>query len=292
MKDLKMLQNNISKSNRLIMENEYAIGPGKEREFKRIIQSNKHEIFVVSIDEMDAIIRSSPNGQRQSVQSNWQKIKGKIGTGASYYASADDAVTMAKLVGDLGSFGAKAYIKSYGGKPHIILKGHPGLRRILTGTKYSIKNPKVVSMGLGKAGAVTAAKQGGMLTVFLLSAYRIFDFVLTDEATLSGLIGTLATDIVKVGVATGASIATATFVAGITTIAVGPILAVVFVGVISTYALDSLDQQYGLTDRVISGLDEMGGNASSFIEQKNRELTNAAADVADSIIDYAIDSAR
>lgn len=199
---------------------------------------------------------------------------------------------MAKLVGDLGSFGAKAYIKSYGGKPHIILKGHPGLRRILTGTKYGIKNPKVVSMGLGRAGAVAAAKQGGILTVFLLSAYRVVDFVLTDEATLSRLIGTLATDIVKVGLATGAFIAVATFVAGLTTIAVGPIIAVVFVGVVSTYALDSLDQRYHLTERVISALDEMGDDASSFIERKQRELANAAVEMADSIIDHAIESAR
>lgn len=264
----------------------------EKRQLKQVIESNKHEIFVISIDEMDAIIRSSPNGQKQSVQIKWQKIRDKIGIGTSYYASADDAVTMAKLVGDLGSFGAKAYIKSYGGKPHIILKGHPGLRRILTGTKYGIKNPKVVSMGLGRAGAVAAAKQGGILTVFLLSAYRVVDFVLTDEATLSRLIGTLATDIVKVGLATGASIAVATFVAGLTTIAVGPIIAVVFVGVVSTYALDSLDQRYHLTERVISALDEMGDDASSFIERKQRELANAAVEMADSIIDHAIESAR
>lgn len=111
---------------------------------------------------------------------------------------------MAKLVGDLGGFGAKAYIKTYGGKAHIILKGQPGLRSILTGTKYGIKNPKVVSMGLGKTGAIAAAKQGGILTVVLLSAYRVVDYFLTDQATLSRLVGTLATDIVKVGIATGA----------------------------------------------------------------------------------------
>ena len=37
-----------------------------------------------------------------------------------------------------------------------------GLRKLLTGTKYGINNPKVVTMGLGKAGAIKAAKSGGI----------------------------------------------------------------------------------------------------------------------------------
>ena len=128
----------------------------EKKELQEKIQSNKHEIYVVSIEEMDAIIKSSPNGNKKSVQDAWQKIKSRVGLGASYYSSADDAVTMAKLVGDLGGIGAKAYIKNYGGKPHTILKGHAGLRRILTGTRYGIKNPKVITMGLGKSGAAAA----------------------------------------------------------------------------------------------------------------------------------------
>jgi len=143
-----------------------------KNEFKQKIQSNKHEVFIVSFDEMEAIIQSSPNCNKPSVKEAWKKIKGNVGFGASYYSSTDDAVTLAKLVGDLGSFGAKAYVKSYGGKPHVILKGRPGLRNILTGTKYGIENPKVLKMGLGKAGAIKAAKTGGILTTVLLTTFR------------------------------------------------------------------------------------------------------------------------
>lgn len=92
-----------------------------------------------------------------------EKLKGNAEVGASYYASADDLRTLSKLVGDLGGFASKAYVKTYGGKPHIILMGHPGLRHVLTGAKYSIKNPKVITMGLGKIGAIHAAKSGGIL---------------------------------------------------------------------------------------------------------------------------------
>lgn len=263
----------------------------EKKELQQKIQSNTHEVYVVSFEEMDAIIKSSPKGQKASVQAAWQKIKGKVGVGASYYASADDAVTMTKLIGDLGGVGTRAYIKSYGGKPHIILKGHAGLRTVLTGTKYGIKNPKVISMGLGKSGAVAAARQGGIFTVVLLSAYRVADYFLTDQATLSQLIGTLATDVVKVGIATGAAILVASS-AVVATFAVGPIIAVVVVGVTVSALLEIADNRLGITNRIIAGLDEMGDSAESYIAQKKRQALNTAGKAIDEVIDYAVESAR
>lgn len=263
-----------------------------KKELQQKIQSNKHEVYVISFEEMDAIIKSSPKGNKPTSQAVWQKIKGKVGVGASYYASADDAVTMAKLIGDLGGVGARAYIKSYGGKPHIVLKGHPGLRTILTGTKYGIKNPKVVTMGLGKAGAVSSAKIGGIVSVVLLSAYRVADYFLTDQTTLSQLVGTLATDVVKVGIATGASIIAATAIAGLTTVAIGPILAVVVVGVGISILLEYADKSLGITNRVIAGLDELGDSAESYLAEQKKKALNSAGQAVTEVIDQAVSSAR
>ncbi|VAW86539.1 hypothetical protein MNBD_GAMMA17-2278 [hydrothermal vent metagenome] len=242
---------------------------------------------------MDAIVRSSPKGKMAHIQNAWQKVKSKAEMGASYYASADDLRTLSKLVGDLGGFATTAYVKTYGGKPHIILKGHPGLRKVLTGTKYGIKNPKVITMGLGKAGAIHAAKSGGILSVVLLSVYRVADYFLTDNATLSQLIGSLATDIVKVGIATGASIAAASAVIGLgITIAVGPIIAVVAVGVLTSMVLGEIDNHYGITDRVISGLDNLNQNIHSQIQKTKDDLIEKASDATVLGIDYIIDSVK
>ena len=264
----------------------------EQKVLQQKIQSNKHEVYVVSFEEMDAIIKSSTKANKPTVQDAWQKIKGKVGLGASYYASADDAVTMAKLAGDLGGVGARAYIKSYGGKPHIILKGHAGLRTILTGTKYGIKNPKVVTMGLGRAGAVSSAKIGGIVSVVLLSAYRVADYFLTDQATLLQLVGSLAADIVKVGIATGASIIAATAIAGLTTVAIGPILAVVVVGVGVSMLLEYADKSLGITNRVIAGLDELGDSAESYLAGQKKIALNSAGQAATEIIDQAVSSAK
>ncbi len=263
----------------------------EKKELKKQIKSNQHEVFVVSIEEMDSIVRSSPKRNLPHIKNAWQKLKGKAETGASYYASADDLRTLSKLVGDLGGFAAKAYVKTYGGKPHIILKGHPGLRRVLTGTKYGIKNPKVITMGLGKAGAIHAAKSGGILSIVLLSTYRVVDYFLTDSATLSQLIGSLATDVVKVGITTGASIVAAVAIGGFS-IAVGPIFAVVVIGFGVSWALGVADEKLGITDRLIDGLDELGADIQSNIASKKKEAAGIAREAVDSVIDYAIDSAR
>ena len=255
------------------------------------IQTNKHEIYVISFDEMDAIIRSSPSGTSERVQSAWDKVKGSAEIGAGYSAAADDAVTLSRLIGDLGGVGTRAYIKNYGGKPHIILKGRPGLRHILTGTKYGIKNPKVVTMGLGKTGAVAAARQGGILTMVLLTSYRVVDYALTDEATLSQLIGALSTDVVKVGITTAASIATAVFMGGFT-LAVGPIAAVLVVGVGVSMLLEYADQSYGITDRVIAGIEELQYRADNILEEHKASALDAAGDAASSVLGLVIDSAR
>lgn len=265
----------------------------EKKELRQQIKSNQHEIFVVSIEEMDAIVRSSPAGRLPHIKNAWQQWKGNAETGVSYYASADDLRTLSKLVSDLGGFTTKAYVKTYGGKPHIILKGHPGLRKVLTGTKYGIKNPKVITMGLGKAGAIHAAKQGGIVSVVLLSVYRVADYFLTDGATLSQLVGGLATDVVKVGLATGASIVTATALVGFgVTLAIGPMIAVVAVGVLASMALGEIDNQYGITDRVILGLDELSQDIQSQIQKAKQNILDKAGAAADQIIDYAIDSAK
>lgn len=262
-------------------------------ELREKIKANQHEVFVISIEEMDAIVRSSPKGKLPHIQRAWQKIKGKAEAGANYTASANDAVTLAKLVGDLGGVSAKAYVKTYSGKPHIILKGRPGLRKILTGTKYGIKNPKVITMGLGKTGAINAAKSGGILTVVLLSAYRVADYILTDQATLSQLIGTLATDVVKVGIATGASIAVATALtsAGVV-LAIGPLVAVIVIGLLTSVALNALDERYGITDKLITALDEISNNIGSRIENGKQQVSKAVNEATESVIDYMIESVQ
>ena len=46
-------------------------------QLRQKIRSNAHEVFVISIEEMDAIVQSSHKGKLPHVQRAWQRIKGK-----------------------------------------------------------------------------------------------------------------------------------------------------------------------------------------------------------------------
>jgi hypothetical protein len=267
----------------------------EKEELFQTIQSNSHEVYLVSVEEMNRVVQSWPGGNTSRVKAGWKKVREAMNIGAGYYSSADTAVLVARVVGDMGAVGARVYIREYGGRAHIILRGSPGLRRIFTGTKYGVNNARVISMGLGTAGAVSVARQGGILTIILLSAYRVVDYFLTDSATLTQLIGTLATDVVKVGIATGASLgalALATAFTGVATFAIGPLIVVLAAGFLTSLALDAVDKRTGITNRVIAALDELSERAENSIDRTKDRVIAAAAQAAGQVIDYAVESVQ
>lgn len=255
---------------------------------KNNIRTNSHEVYVISFEEFDSVVETAINSGRSLDKQNWEKIKGTVGIGAGYASATGDAVLLTRLMSDLGGVG-RAYVKYYAGKPHIILKGYPGLRKILTGTRYSVTNPKVISIGLGKAGAINAAKTGGIVTIVLLTAYRVADYVLTDKITLTQLVGTLATDLVKVGIVTGTSIGMAALAGGMS-IAIGPLAAVVIIGFGLSLILENIDERYAITEKVIKGIEELEIKAARIIAEKKRAMNNIVNNATNSVFDYMIDA--
>lgn len=287
------------------------------------ILANSHEIYVYSFEAMDELVKQHARG-RKAIMEQWETIKKGPEAAANYAPLIGDGVVLGKLMKDLGGWNVKAYIKNYGGKPHIVIKGYPGLRKVLTGTIYGIANPKVIKMGLGKHAAQGIARQGGILSVVLMTAYRVADYVLTDEATLTSLIGNLAVDIVKVGITVAGSLALIQLGVAFG-IAVGPIAAVVFVGAVAVLGLGPLFDHFGITNKVIAGLDELAFKASvgaqvyqsylewqyiarpkqamasieEFMEETGEKLDKAQQqaleafhEVQETVFDYMVDSAR
>ena len=100
---------------------------------------------------------------------------------------------------------------------------------------------------------------------------------------MSYLIGTLATDVIKVGIAAGGSISFLTLISSIapalTSFAIGPIVIVVAVGVATGLILNKLDSQYNLTKSLIDTIDSIGdkiielsNNAKEQIEYMRNHL--------------------
>jgi len=222
------------------------------------IRSRQHEIFVLSIEQMDAIVQDFSGAAAPKVKAAWAILRSKLEFGAGYYSTADDIVTCTRLIADLG-ISTRAYIRVYGGQAHIILKGLPGLRKRLTAPRYGVLNPKVLAMGLGRAGATEAAKKGGILTVYLLTAYRVLDYLLTDQATLGELVGALASDVCKVAISVGASrLAVMILTTAVPSmIAVGPLAIVIVAGVGSGILLGLIDEHFRLSERLIQACEQL-----------------------------------
>lgn len=247
-----------------------------EKDFYRTLHANQHEVYIVSFDEVEGLLDSLPARERAVVLDVWKQERRKLELSAGFYASGQDGLLLAKLVGALGGAGAQAYVRHYGGKPHIVLKGYAGRRALLTGTRYGVSHPKVVSLGLGRLAAQNAARSGGVLTIYLLTGYRVLDYFLSDQGTLTQLIGGLAADVVKVGVTVGAALGAEALLAAIPVMsvyAIGPLAVVFVVGLAVAVSLELLDQQFQFTPKLIRTLEELEAGASE-------ELRDAKASVA------------
>lgn len=100
------------------------------------------------------------------------------------------------------------------------------------------------------------------------------NYFLQDDATLAGLVGTLATDVIKVGIAAELSVAEAGLV----------------VGLVSSAILQAVDDEYQLTNRLIAVLEESQESGEDYVAKKEEQLEGATG--AASFIEYVIGSAR
>ena len=138
---------------------------------------------------------------------------------------------------------------------------------------FAAKNPKIVDLGIGKYGFAKSVVEGARLTFYVAAAYRTIDFILNDERYLAEFIGSLATDVVKIGI-----VSVVTFVVG--SVVVTPLIAfnlviVIGVGFFAAWGLNKLDQKFGMTDKVIEYIDA----AQQEFAEKAREMEDGFWDL-------------
>lgn len=192
----------------------------------------------------------------------------------NYGTNIKDVVTASMLINQLGSFSIKAttYVNR-NGTELIKISGYPGVRKILNAPVFAAKNPKIVDLGIGKYGFAKSVVEGARLTFYVAAAYRTIDFILNDERSLAEFIGSLATDVVKIGI-----VSVVTFVVG--SVVVTPLIAfnlviVIGVGFFAAWGLNKLDQKFGMTDKVVEYIDA----AQQEFAEKAREMEDGFWDL-------------
>lgn len=201
--------------------------------------------------------------------------KNTVKTIIGYTASTIDSVGAMKIIGELGFFTNQVVIKNYSGKQYIIFKGNAGNRKILTGTRYLTSNPKVVRMVIGPKGLEKSAKGGFAISVILSVGIEVFDFFIRDSSTLSQLLGTVTSDLMKIGLATIAGTVAGLAVGSsviLGTVAAAPLIAAIAIGIATSLALNNLDEKYGATRALIKAYEQLGINLNMITNEYRRGM--------------------
>ncbi|WP_072161947.1 hypothetical protein [Photorhabdus heterorhabditis] len=173
-----------------------------------------------------------------------------------YAGNIRDAFDFTNVVREFKRLGIKAteYVGKHGQK-YIKISGHAGLRKIITASRYSASNMKIISMGIGQQGINSGIVKGVKFNILFSAAYRAVEYIFKDEYTLADFLGNIAVDLAKAAVGAFASWVIGTFAA--TAFATGASVIVVagimlLVGVATVSILDSLDKKFKLSETVIN----------------------------------------
>ena len=175
----------------------------------------------------------------------------------NYGVNGKDVVTTSMLITQLGNVGIKAtsYI-SKSGTEMIKLSGYAGIRKVLNAPSFSAANPKIVQVGIGKFGLANSIKSGTVLTFYVAAAYRTVDYILTDDQRLSEFIGSMATDVVKIGIAAAVASIVGSAALVLTSVVAINFVVVIVAGAATAWLLNEVDEYYGITPQVIEYLEK------------------------------------
>jgi hypothetical protein len=156
---------------------------------------------------------------------------------------------------DLGLAG-QAIPKVINGRQYIALISNSGQRSLFPRTLYAANNTKIIKMAIGALGIKNMVKNGGILTICITVPLTVLECFLQDQITLSAIAGNLAADLIKIGIGAVMGAIAGLMVGAFTTVAIFPIAMTIFVAVGANFLLDSIDSQYGLTEKLIAALDK------------------------------------
>lgn len=209
------------------------------------MNSERKELHILSLEQFSEFATTLSNHTNMD--------NAKFAAGISLQLA--DIRVANQLIDELGLTG-KAVIKEIQGKNYVILKGYPGLREKLTGTRYLASNPKVVDLAIGTKRVSGTMISGARLSIFVAVPMTVLQFLISEQSTLLRLVGTIASDLVKIGLSTIIASAAGMAAGAITTVAAGPIVAAIAFGIATAVTLEYLDRTFGVTDALINAMEK------------------------------------
>lgn len=259
-----------------------------DERLRGMLSQNNQDVMLLTIPEAFEVLQSW--GWKETKTAWVETTQSDVGQVlVNYGVNGKDVVTTSMIISKLGSFGIRATVYlNHKGTELIKLTGYSGIRKVLNAPVFALKNPKIVDLGIGKYGLGKSIVEGARLTFYVAAAYRTLDFILNDEIHLAQFIGSLATDVAKIGIASaiswGIGIAAVAYVPFITV----PLVVVVGIGLFTAWGLNALDSKFGITDKIVAYIE---ASQQEFVE-KAREMEQGLWDLGAMLADRMLDKGK
>ncbi|WP_241973934.1 hypothetical protein U0026_01685 [Kluyvera intermedia] len=246
------------------------------RAYKERLDKDAQHIMLLTLEEaqgvIDDLLRSDGMSRVTTYAGNIKDAAGGTANILKLFSYRDAG----RIVFTLKGRGIKAIQYAYGGKMYVKITGYPSLRRILNGTRYGISHPKVLELGIGKAGLRAGLMTGAKFCIWFSACWRLIELIFRSDHDVAAFLGNITMDVAKVVVTIFATKVIAGAVALFTgalpaSLAVpiwGEIVIVVAIGILITGRLNRLDKNNDLSEKLIECI------RSALIEQQRIEEWN------------------
>ncbi|NTZ40843.1 PAAR domain-containing protein [Enterobacter sp. JMULE2] len=239
-----------------------------------MLRCNRHDFLLLTMEECQRIIDGWDFVKKKWKDATTNPLGNTVKT---YATNIDDVGNASAMVYKLGSIGITATVfVNHKGTRLIKISGYAAVRKILNTPVFGEMNPKIIEAGVGKFGLQKSIVDGAILGFVYVSVMDTIDFILNDETTLAKFLGTLATDLAKVGISSAALYGVGLYT--MTSFVVLNLAVVVIAGIGIAVVLNYLDSKYHITDRLVNFI-------APYIESAQQEFVEKSREVSDGILD-------
>lgn len=229
------------------------------RAYKERLDKEAQHIMLLTLEEaqgvIDNLLRSDGMSRVTTYAGNIKDAAGGTANILKLFSYRDAG----RIVFTLKGRGIKAIQYSYGGKMYVKITGYPSLRRILNGTRYGINHPKVLELGIGKAGLRAGLITGARFCIWFSACWRLIELIFRSDHDVAAFLGNITMDVAKVVVTIfyteviigGVSIFSGFLPASLAVPIFGGIFIFVVIGFIITNNLANFDENNKLSKKLI-----------------------------------------
>lgn len=259
-----------------------------ENEIKQLkisLGNNANHIMLLTPDEaqgvIDDLLGSQPVGFSTTYAGNIKETVSATKNLSKLFSYQQAG----KIVFTLKGLGIKATQYAYQGKMYVKITGYPSLRRILNGTRYRINHPKVLEVGIGSVGFQNGIMSGARFCIWFSACWRLVELIFKSDHDVAAFLGNVTMDVAKVIVGVfvsrlvgeGISLAISPFIASVAVPVWGQIVCVVVIGIAIANALNGLDKQYDLSNKLIDCIKKGMKEQQKIAEWNARNSVNGSS---------------